>query len=368
MDAEELNQLTARLDRILEGVGQYAEPEMARSVAELVDGLQRVHAEGLRRLVQLVAEEPELLDRALDDPVISNLFFLYDLAVVDAEDRVEEALESARVMARSHGGELELLEVQEGRVKLRVRWSHDSVSREADTLREGIEWALRERLPGFRALEVEGLDEEIPAGDEPGAVAADSDDRGLPIGEGPVGPDGELAGRGSDEATGGSDGGGGGRELPVMGQRSVVPNEKMSRLEERLEEAKQKSAASGARAEREPRRVNLCPEGEVPDEGLMGELVEGYPVLALATGDGPRAYRNTCPGSMLPLHFGDREDGAVVCPWHGCRFDAATGHRLDEEGSGLQRLESGVDGGHLWVEVPAREQTDARAGPTGETV
>lgn len=317
MDAEELNRLTARLDRILESVSEGADPEVSRAVAELLEGLQRVHAEGLRRLAQLLARQPEMLERSLDDPVISNLFYLYDLTVVDAEDRVEEALTSARVMARSHGGELELLGVEDGRVRLRIHWSHDAVSREPDTLRKGIEWALRERLPGFRDVEVEGLD--------------------------------------PDEASAG------GRSLPVMGGRSVVPDRKVSHLEERLDEAKRRAGSRGARADRSPRRVNLLPRSQVPRDGLHGELVDGYPVLVVGTEDGPRAYRNTCPGTMLPLHFGDREGGEIVCRWHGCRFDAATGRRLDEDAAPLASLEAGVDGGHLWVEVPVSAGTDARA-------
>lgn len=343
MDAEELNQLTARLDRILESVAEDADPAVARAVAELLDGIQRVHAEGLRRVTQLLARDPETLERALDDPVISNLFYLYDLAVVDAEDRVEEALTSARVMARSHGGELELLGVEEGRVRLRIRWSHDSVSREPETLREGIEWALRERLPGFREVEVEGLElDEEPAGEADGGEPV--------LGDGPIGPDGEPKGAASGAVVGGESGG---RSLPVMGQRSVVPDEKVSRLRERLEDAKRDAGSAGARAEPAPRRVNLLPSGEVGREDLHGELVEGSPVLVVGTDDGPRAYRNTCPGTMLPLHFGELEEGEIVCRWHGCRFDDATGRRLDEDAPGLERLEAGIDGGHLWVEVPA---------------
>lgn len=331
MDAEELNQLTARLDRILESVADRAEPEVSRAVAELLDGLQRVHAEGLRRLAQLLAREPELLERSLDDPVISNLFYLYDLAVVDAEERVEEALTSARVMARSHGGELELVSVEDGRVRLRIRWAHDSVSREPETLREGIEWALRERLPGFRGVVVEGLDLEEA---EPAADA---------------GPDARGSGRDED-----------GRSLPVMGQRSVVPEETVSRLDERLERAKREAAGPGpARPDRSPRRVNVLPRAELSSSELHGELVEGYPVLVLGTDQGPRAFRNACPGTMLPLHFGERRDGAIVCRWHGCRFDAATGRRIGEDGRGLERLESGVDEGHVWVEVPIRDRPDA---------
>lgn len=381
MEAEDLNHLAAHLDRILEELVESAEPEVARGLVELVDGLQRVHGEGLRRAAELLAREPELLDEALSDPAVSNLFYLYDLAVVDAEERARDALESASVMARSHGGELELLEVEDGVVRLRVHWSHDAVSREPETLREGIEWALRERLPGFRGLEIEGLDvepsleergyegpraEEVFASDdgyEPPSDLGFGDDGPVDVPPGSVpgpgggsgGADGPVGGREDD--AGASEGGGidAGRSLPVIGDRSVVPEENVERMEERVRRAKEGAAGRGARADRSPRRVEVVEASDLPEGHLQGNLVEGYPVLLLRAEDGIRAYRNACPGSMLPLHFGDLEGGRIVCPWHGCRFGAATGEREGEEGPPLLRLECGVDGGRIWVTVPAGE-------------
>lgn len=327
MEPRELRKLSERLDAILEGIQERAEPEVAAAVGELVEGLQRVHAEGLRQLAELLAGEPELLERALDEPVVSNLFFLYDLAVVDREERVREALRSARVMAGSHGGELEVLGVDEGRVKLRVDWSHDSVSREAETLREGIEWALRERLPGFTGVEIEGL--------------------GAPAGEPSSAPGGARIGSGASPENGPE-----GRALPILGQESVVPGERMRALQRRFEEAKREAAEAGVRAAEGPRTLDVGRVAELPAEGLHGELVENEPVLLVRRGPEIRGFRNVCPGSMLPLHFGALEDGLIECPWHGCRFDAATGERVDGEGPNLERFGVTVVDGRVRVEVP----------------
>lgn len=359
VDTEELNHLAAHLDQILEELVESAEPEVARGLVELVDGLQRVHGEGLRRAAELLARDPELMDEALSDPAVSNLFYLYDLAVVDAEERVRDALESARVMARSHGGELELVDVDDGMVRLRVRWTHDAVSREPGTLREGIEWALRERLPGFRGLEIEGLDGDLDEedGGEPSGEVFASDDGYEPpddLGRGAGGPVGVPGAAATGETAGPADGEiDAGRSLPVLGDQSVVPEENVERMEEKVRRAKEEAAKRGAATDRSPRRVEVLEADALGGAVLHGELVEGYPVLLLRTGDGVRAYRNTCPGSMLPLHFGEREGESLVCPWHGCRFDAATGRREDGEGPPLARLEAGVEGDRIWVEVPA---------------
>lgn len=326
MTPEELHELSERLDTILEGIQERAEPEVVQAVAELMEGLQRVHGEGLRRLAELLIERPELFERALDEPVVSNLFFLYDLAVVDPEERVREALESARVMAASHGGSLDVVDVEEGRVRLRVDWSHDSVSREAETLRKGIEWALRERLPGFRQVEIEGLEEAPAAATPPGEASV-----------------GTANGRG---------GGGSGRSLPILGDRSVVPDDRVRELQRRLDEAKEQASATRETTSRGPRSLEVADVADLPAAGLHGALVENEPILLVRRGGEIRGFRNTCPGSMLPLHFGRLEDGRVHCPWHGCRFDATTGERIGEEGPGLDRLSVRVAGGSVRVQVP----------------
>lgn len=323
VDASELHELSERLDSILEVIQERAEPEVAAAVADLVEGLQRVHAEGLRRITELLAEEPELFERALAEPVVSNLFFLYDLAVVDPEERVREALESARVMAASHGGSLEVLEVEEGHVRLRMDWSHESVSRETDTLKKGIEWALRERLPGFTGVEIEGLAES-----EAATAAAPA---------GSAGVTGTAPGRG--------------RSLPIHGQQSVMPDGKVRELQRRMDEAKAKSSAAGLGVSDGPRTLEVADVADLPAEGLHGELVDDEPILLVHRGGEIRGFRNVCPGSMLPLHFGSLEDGSVVCPWHGCRFDAATGERERGEGPALVRLPVTVAGGRVRVEV-----------------
>ena len=54
MKPEELHELSERLDTILEGIQERAEPDVVVAVVERMEGLQRVHAEGLRRIAELL--------------------------------------------------------------------------------------------------------------------------------------------------------------------------------------------------------------------------------------------------------------------------------------------------------------------------
>lgn len=167
LSAEAVRDIAARLDASLEELATRGDAQAAAVVAEIVDGLQRVHAEGLRRLVELLSEDRTRLERALDDPVVSNLLLLYDLVVVDETARAREALEAIRPLARSHGGEIELLGASEGVVRVRLHGACHGCPSSTATLRQGLERALAERLPGFVRLEVENQvenAEEPPAG------------------------------------------------------------------------------------------------------------------------------------------------------------------------------------------------------------
>lgn len=313
MISSEVERVVQRLDEVLEEVSDHPDPRVRAAVTELADGLQRIHAEGLRRLAELLAEEPERFRRALDDPVVSNLFLLYDLAVVDERGRTREALEEVRPLLEEHGASVDLLDVEEGVVRIRLRGPGGTIGRIADDVVDAVRRALKTGVPGFRKLDVEG------------PIAEDPQPR-VRSGE----PGWEEHFRAGE---------------PV----SMVPAEKLRSLEERLENgARDGSGGQGG----ERRRVPVAPVEEVEDHALHGSVVDGFPVLLIRSGGELGAYRNACPGSILPLHLGERTDGAIVCPWHGCRFDEESGARLGpEEGPGLQALAVGVEDGTVWVEL-----------------
>jgi 3-phenylpropionate/trans-cinnamate dioxygenase ferredoxin subunit len=49
------------------------------------------------------------------------------------------------------------------------------------------------------------------------------------------------------------------------------------------------------------------------------------PILLLYTGEEVFALEDLCTHDDGPLHEGEVEEGAIVCPRHGARFDLRTG-------------------------------------------
>ena len=134
-----------------------------KAVAELETLVSTLEAEGDERallLLQLVdAIHRPALERIaageLDHPVARALLQMYDLAPMDDELLVEEALDEVRPYVHSHGGEVELLSVSDGVVRLRMSGACSGCAASAMTLKRGIETALREHYPGFREVAAE---------------------------------------------------------------------------------------------------------------------------------------------------------------------------------------------------------------------
>ncbi|MBW3562826.1 MAG: NifU family protein [Actinobacteria bacterium] len=123
---------------------------------ELLDHLEAFHREGITRMA--MAMPPDALDQVHEDPLVSHLLEAYlgeEEASEDPELVVEEALNEIRPYVHSHGGEMELVAVQEGIVTLRLMGACDGCPASSATLTQGVESTLREKWPGFRRLRVE---------------------------------------------------------------------------------------------------------------------------------------------------------------------------------------------------------------------
>ena len=125
--------------------------DLGRTVLEAVDA---IHREGLTRMSALL-DHHDLLRLAATDPAIAELLDLYDLVPISEDALVERALENVRPYIQSHGGQLEVVAVKDGVVRVRLAGSCAGCSGSAMTLKRGVETALRDDFPGFVSMEVE---------------------------------------------------------------------------------------------------------------------------------------------------------------------------------------------------------------------
>jgi Fe-S cluster biogenesis protein NfuA len=161
LDARDFQAKLRRLDALLQGVERLANPSVRAQTLEVVQAILELHGAGLERILGHLAEADEAGAAAIDacarDEVASGLLLLHDLHPLDAEARVQLALEQVRPYLQSHGGNVELLGIGgDGVARLRLVGSCHGCPSSALTMKQTIEEAILGRAPDVAAIEVEG--------------------------------------------------------------------------------------------------------------------------------------------------------------------------------------------------------------------
>jgi nitrite reductase/ring-hydroxylating ferredoxin subunit/Fe-S cluster biogenesis protein NfuA len=84
------------------------------------------------------------------------------------------------------------------------------------------------------------------------------------------------------------------------------------------------------------------------DVQVDGEL-ESF--IVTNVGNSLAVFRNACVHQGLTLDGGMLDDGVLVCPWHGFKFEATTGECISAPGAQLSQVPTRIDAGRLWVRV-----------------
>jgi Fe-S cluster biogenesis protein NfuA/nitrite reductase/ring-hydroxylating ferredoxin subunit len=160
---EEARDRVARLEGLLEELEKLPDPAVRERGTELVQAVVELYGAGLERIVSLLAERddaPELADGLAADELISHLLLLHDLHPTPLETRVRGALDEVRPYLESHGGNVELLSLEEGIVRLRMEGSCSGCPSSTATLKLAIEDAIHKSAPDVVGIEAEGVVEE----------------------------------------------------------------------------------------------------------------------------------------------------------------------------------------------------------------
>jgi Fe-S cluster biogenesis protein NfuA/nitrite reductase/ring-hydroxylating ferredoxin subunit len=282
--------LMARVQELEDALGETADPATLAVADELVAALVALYGDGLRRVMEaLAAAGPagEGVRAALmDDGVVASLLLVHDLYPVDLETRVREALATVRPYMESHGGDVELLGVEDGVARLRLEGSCSGCRASSATLELAIKQALDEHAPDLAGFEAEGaVEDAAPAAPAPVGLDLPMAGDGPPL---PVAGDARTAAL--DRVSNG------GFELPVMSSPAPV-------------------APAG------PAWVSVDGIEGLPDGSLTAVQVEGEAIVVGSVGGALLAYANACAGCGGPLEGGRLEGGILDCPGCGLRFD-----------------------------------------------
>jgi Fe-S cluster biogenesis protein NfuA/nitrite reductase/ring-hydroxylating ferredoxin subunit len=265
---DRVQQLSAQVDELPDA--------RARELAQdLVSAVIAMYGDGLRRIMETIESSrvagATILDELSQDGAVSSLLLIHDLYPVPLQERVIEALDTVRPYMESHGGNVELIAIEDGVAKLALQGSCNGCAASRATLELAIKQALDEHAPDLAGLEVEGVTDPAPLG-EPLSVISEN-------------------GAGT-----------GGFELPLVHAGGA-----------------QLPMAEPVGAERPPRWVPVNEAGRLAAGELRALQVDGARLL-LANVDGSLlAYSNACAACGAPLQDGELQANMLRCGQ--CRAD-----------------------------------------------
>ena len=288
--------LVERVQELSEEVERLPEPRSRSIAQELLGAVIELYGDGLERIMLAVDEAgdagAEIRERLAADGAVASLLLIHDLYPVPLAQRVEEALESVRPYMESHGGNVELLGLEDDVARLRLEGSCEGCPASSATLELAIKSALEEAAPDLSGIEVEGLE-------DPHLRAA------LEIS---------------------------GTELPVI----------------------QANGANGAAPAGGPAWHELNGELEGVAEGTVhGFTVEGRQLIAAKVDGSLLAYLDSCPSCGGAIARGELSEGVLACP--GCErryFLPRAGRSLDDERIQLGPVPLLDSGGRMRLALP----------------
>ena len=152
---EQLEELIARVESIRDSNAR-------ASAEELIQALMDLHGAGFQRVLEVIWDSGEqgksVIQQLGRDDLVSPLLLLYGIHPFDMTTRIETALDKVRPYLRSHGGDVQLIEVTaEGNVRLKLQGSCHGCPSSSLTMKLAVEEAIYDSAPDILELTVEGI-------------------------------------------------------------------------------------------------------------------------------------------------------------------------------------------------------------------
>ena len=114
----------ARVEGLLEALERLPDPAARELATEVLGALLDLYGEGLGRIVEVLAAhdgDGALAEQLANDELVAHLLLLHGLHPVPVEERVRGALAEVLPYLESHGGAVELVAVEDGIARVRLR-------------------------------------------------------------------------------------------------------------------------------------------------------------------------------------------------------------------------------------------------------
>jgi Fe-S cluster biogenesis protein NfuA len=151
----------AQIDTLIGQVEGLTGPA-AEQVAQLAHLVLDMHRDGLKRILREVAQAPQggeaLVHKLAQDPLVADLLLLHDLHPIGQAERVAAAVEKLRPYLQSHGGDVELLGLNDGRAQLRMSGNGGACPTLRRSLMLTIEKEVYDAAPDLAGINIEAAE------------------------------------------------------------------------------------------------------------------------------------------------------------------------------------------------------------------
>ncbi|MBA3913101.1 MAG: NifU family protein [Acidobacteriales bacterium] len=154
----EFNTRTERIEELISKLEAAGDPEFHAAALELLHCVMDLHGVALQRALDVLAQDPagqELTSSLLADDLLSSVLLLHGLHPEDMETRVLRALAKIRPLLQPQGGEVEVLGMEGGAVRMLLHKSGGGCASTTLKLKNMVEDAIMEAAPDAEHIVVE---------------------------------------------------------------------------------------------------------------------------------------------------------------------------------------------------------------------
>jgi Fe-S cluster biogenesis protein NfuA len=151
-------QLAQRLQELIDQIQRQPNPAAKVLLQDCLQSLLAFYGDGLSRVLEHLQkagpEGEKILERLLKDGTVSGLLLIHGLHPVPLETRLTRALDSVRPYMQSHGGNIELLGLENEIARVRLQGTCKTCRSSAVTLELAVRRAVEEACPDLQGFEV----------------------------------------------------------------------------------------------------------------------------------------------------------------------------------------------------------------------
>lgn len=146
-----------RIQELVEQIGEMPDLAARKMLQECLEATLSFYGHGLARIMELAKKEGKMSDVLLNDPQVRGLLLIHGLHPIPLETRLREALDKVRPYMKSHGGDVDLLGLEDDFARLRLVGHCKTCPSSTVTLELAVRAAIEEACPDLQGFEVEGM-------------------------------------------------------------------------------------------------------------------------------------------------------------------------------------------------------------------